>query len=259
MITKEQYTKALKAQKYSPTTLYVYSNYYDLFQNYTENGEINEDSVNAYLASHNTITARSALKKILEYSEKPIKIAKIKGKIIKKIPEFMTKNQIETLISQTNLRSSLLFSLLFDTTKRISEVINMKVGDFDLPYNTIKGLGKGNKEYIDFYTNRTKQKIMAWIEHNNLQPTDKLLRIGVRNARRICYKETLRLLGKRFSPHKFRHSWVYYAKEQMEAAGGIDWKMIQQKLNHAKPAMTIEYYDPMPTKLVKKKYFELMK
>lgn len=74
-----------------------------------------------------------------------------------RLPKFLYDDDIEKIFDVPNLNSSLgqrdrlILELLYDTGIRISELTNIKIKDIDLSDNSIKILGKGNKERVVIY------------------------------------------------------------------------------------------------------------
>ncbi len=75
----------------------------------------------------------------------------------KKLPKFLENNELEILFNTPNIntplgqRNRLILEVLYATGIRVSELVNIKIGDVDLYNKEIRILGKGSKERIVFF------------------------------------------------------------------------------------------------------------
>lgn len=97
-------------------------------------------------------------------------------------------------------RNTMIINLLLDTGCRVSELTNISIKDFDFQRNTIKILGKGNRERFVYFSEQTKEDIMKYLEMRdyckddplllNLSGTNRLKSSGVqsmlKNLRKKC-------------------------------------------------------------------------
>ena len=72
-------------------------------------------------------------------------------------------------------RNTMIINLLLDTGCRVSELTNISIKDFDFQRNTIKILGKGNKERIVLFSESTKEDIMKYLETRDYCKNDPLI------------------------------------------------------------------------------------
>ena len=79
----------------------------------------------------------------------------IAPKVNKRLPVFINENQMEGLLQETDLgggfaamRDRLIFELLYGTGMRCSELVNLNDNSVDSYSQSLKVLGKGNKERI---------------------------------------------------------------------------------------------------------------
>ena len=135
------------------------------------------DSKRRYLSSIFTL-----LKKHKKIAENPMDMVdRIKFKSKVKVP--LSKKEIENVKKAVSNRSNEVFrtrntmiiNLLLDTGCRVSELTNISIKDIDFHRNTIKILGKNNKERIVLFSESTKEDIMKYLETRDYHKTDYLL------------------------------------------------------------------------------------
>ena len=170
----------------------------------------------------------------------------------KKLPKVMTKKEVSQLIkhvemnTKKNLRDDALIELLYSTGLRVSEVANLKLKDINLKKSEIKILGKGNKERIVIFNNKSKEKIIRYLKNDKRYisiKTEALFQnkfkeaLSTRSIQRIL-KKYLNFSGinSKYSTHTLRHTFATHLLE-----GGADIKVIQQLMGHSSPETTKIY------------------
>ena len=170
----------------------------------------------------------------------------------KSLPKVMTKKEVNQLIkhvemnTKKNLRDDALIELLYSTGLRVSEVANLKLKDINLGKSEIKILGKGNKERIVIFNNKSKEKIIRYLKNDKRYisiKTQALFQnkfkeaISTRSIQRIL-KKYLNFSGinSKYSTHTLRHTFATHLLE-----GGADIKVIQQLMGHSSPETTKIY------------------
>ena len=170
----------------------------------------------------------------------------------KSLPKVMTKKEVSQLIkhvemnTKKNLRDDALIELLYSTGLRVSEVANLKLKDINLKKSEIKILGKGNKERIVIFNNKSKEKIISYLKNDKRYisiKTEALFQnkfkeaLSTRSIQRIL-KKYLNFSGinSKYSTHTLRHTFATHLLE-----GGADIKVIQQLLGHSSPETTKIY------------------
>jgi len=170
----------------------------------------------------------------------------------KSLPKVMTKKEISQLIkhvemnTKKNLRDDALIELLYSTGLRVSEVANLKLKDIKLEKSEIKILGKGNKERIVIFNNKSKEKIIRYLKNDKRYisiKTEALFQnkfkeaLSTRSIQRIL-KKYLNFSGinSKYSTHTLRHTFATHLLE-----GGADIKVIQQLMGHSSPETTKIY------------------
>ena len=168
------------------------------------------------------------------------------------LPKVMTEKEINQLIkhveinTKKNLRDDALIELLYSTGLRVSEVANLKIGDINFEKSEIKILGKGNKQRVVIFNNRSKEKIIKYLKNDK-----RLISLNTGALFQNKFKQSLsprsiqRLLKKylnfsginsKYSTHTLRHTFATHLLE-----GGADIKVIQQLLGHSSPETTKIY------------------
>jgi integrase/recombinase XerC len=116
------------------------------------NQEISAKSINRKIASLRSYY-KFLLKKTLISKDPTVKIKA--PKIRKRLPVYIEEKDINLLLDHlqftddfNGLRDKLIFELLYGTGIRLSELIGLQISDINLFENTIKVLGKGNKQRI---------------------------------------------------------------------------------------------------------------
>ena len=168
------------------------------------------------------------------------------------LPKVMTEKEINQLIkhvevnTKKNLRDDALIELLYSTGLRVSEIANLKIGDINFEKSEIKILGKGNKQRVVIFNNKSKEKIIKYLKNDK-----RLISLKTEALFQNKFKQTLsprsiqRLLKKylnfsginsKYSTHTLRHTFATHLLE-----GGADIKVIQQLLGHSSPETTKIY------------------
>jgi integrase/recombinase XerC len=158
------------------------------------------------------------------------------------------------------LRDLAIVETLYGSGIRVSELTGLNVEDIDRERNTLRVIGKGNKERVVPIGLPAVQAIENWIT----QGRSKLLnerseralflgsrgkRIDQRVVREIVYDATQALGGnKRLGPHALRHSAATHLLE-----GGADLRTVQEILGHSSLSTT-QIYTHVSEERIKKAY-----
>ena len=148
----------------------------------------------------------------------------------------------------TSIRDVALVELLYATGARVSEVCGLDLEDLDFNRNTIRVLGKGNKERMIPMGAPAVKTLNTYIDTARvLLANDKSARalflgargkrIDQRAVRTIVYEALSALEGvERMGPHALRHSAATHLLE-----GGADLRTVQVILGHSSLATTQIY------------------
>jgi integrase/recombinase XerC len=148
----------------------------------------------------------------------------------------------------TSIRDVAIVELLYATGARVSEVCGLDLEDLDFHRNTIRVLGKGNKERmipmgapavkaLNTYINLARRELANDKSARALFLGARGKRIDQRAVRTIVYEALSALEGvERMGPHSLRHSAATHLLE-----GGADLRTVQEILGHSSLATTQIY------------------
>jgi integrase/recombinase XerC len=148
----------------------------------------------------------------------------------------------------TSLRDVAIVELLYATGARVSEVCGLDLEDLDFHRNTIRVLGKGNKERmipmgapavkaLNTYISQARPQLLNEKSARALFLGARGKRIDQRAVRTIVYEALSALEGvERMGPHALRHSAATHLLE-----GGADLRTVQEILGHSSLATTQIY------------------
>jgi integrase/recombinase XerC len=163
----------------------------------------------------------------------------------------------ETPISQ---RDVAMVELLYATGARVAELCGLDVSDIDYGRQTIRVLGKGNKERSIPLGNPAMKALNVWLKEgrdsikNSLSGNAVFLgargkRIDQRTVRTVVYNALQAIEGiERMGPHALRHSAATHLLE-----GGADLRTVQEILGHASLATT-QIYTHVSTERLQKAF-----
>jgi integrase/recombinase XerC len=163
----------------------------------------------------------------------------------------------ETPIS---LRDVAMVELLYATGARVAELCGLDISDIDYDRQTIRVLGKGNKERTIPLGNPAKKALNAWLKEgrdlikNSVSGNAVFLgvrgkRIDQRTVRTVVYNALEAIEGiERLGPHALRHSAATHLLE-----GGADLRTVQEILGHASLATT-QIYTHVSTERLQKAF-----
>lgn len=182
----------------------------------------------------------------------------------KKLPRFFYYNEIEQLFDAIDLSSSLgqrdraILELLYATGVRVSELVNIKIGD--ITGMEIKVLGKGSKERIVQFGDYAKEALELYLENGyralNVKNSDYLFlnsnggKLTTRGIRYILDKVIVKTsINKKISPHMLRHSFATHLLNE-----GCDILSVQELLGH-ESLSTTAIYTHVTTDRLKEVYY----
>ena len=161
----------------------------------------------------------------------------------------------ETPIS---LRDVAMVEMLYATGARVAELCGLDIGDIDYSRNTIRVLGKGNKERMIPVGRPAIKALEIWLKDGREALVTKESgsavflgargkRIDQRTVRTVVYEALAAIEGiERMGPHALRHSAATHLLE-----GGADLRTVQEILGHASLATTQIYTHVSPQRLQK--------
>lgn len=169
-------------------------------------------------------------------------------KVEKKLPNFLYYNDLEKLLEtpdQTNIvgiRDELIIELFYSTGVRVSELVNIKVSDIDFSKKSIQIFGKGKKERIVLFGDRTLELIKNYL--NNSEFNHEYLILNQRGKKitergvRLILEKVVRNSGinNRVTPHTIRHTFATHMLNE-----GANLITVQELLGHETLATTQVY------------------
>ncbi|MFM8752503.1 MAG: tyrosine recombinase XerC [Actinomycetota bacterium] len=158
-----------------------------------------------------------------------------------------------------SLRDIAIVETLYGSGIRVSELTGLNVTDIDRERNTLRVIGKGNKERIVPIGIPALKALEIWISQGRVELTESKeialfvgargKRIDQRVVREIVYRATQALgTHKRVGPHALRHSAATHLLE-----GGADLRTVQEILGHSSLATT-QIYTHVSEERIKKAY-----
>jgi site-specific recombinase XerD len=158
----------------------------------------------------------------------------------KSLPRYLTLDECLQLLhsvdGKNRERDYCILMLFLNCGIRISELVGLNVGD--VRENTLRVLGKGNKERILYLNDGCQNAINHWLTVRNMMPLQDEPALFVNRARKRFSRSGIhRMLKKRFleagldaekySAHKLRHTAA-----TLMLQNGIDVRTLQEVLGH---------------------------
>jgi len=172
-------------------------------------------------------------------------------KTSKKIPNYLSKKEIEQLMSLPDLSTYIgtmhrcILEVFYSTGLRISELVQIKIRDIDTKKNVIKIRGKGDKERLVIIGNSASNSIKNYLRlHKNsdniyLYPSSN--KLGLHISISYVYKMVKKYLvivtkNEKMSPHSLRHSFATHLLDN-----GADLMSVKELLGHEDLSSTQVY------------------
>lgn len=178
-------------------------------------------------------------------------------KIPKRLPKALTISDIESMIASNGediagVRNKALIETLYATGARVSEIVQLNVGDISRSEGdtvTVKVRGKGGKERLvpmgkfaqhalDQYLTRSRPTMLKNAREEALFLNEKRgTRLTRQSAWQIVMKAAERAgIERDISPHALRHSFATHLLD-----GGADIRVVQELLGHSSVTTTQIY------------------
>ena len=218
------------------------------------------DSMKQVLSVKSIARSLSSLKSFFRFlisegkiSENPARLLD-SMKLPKRLPEILSQKEVNLLLSQPDLTSSLglrdkaMLELLYATGLRVSELIGLKVVNINLEVGFVRTIGKGSKERIIPMGDKAKNALQCYLLDGRpglLQRRHSshlfLNNRGMPLTRQGFWKIIKRYgimagINKKITPHRLRHSFASHLLE-----GGADLRSVQVMLGHADISTTQIY------------------
>jgi len=165
-------------------------------------------------------------------------------KLPKKLPEFLTREEMSRVLALPDtttalgMRDKAMLELLYAAGLRVSEVISMKVLDYDAQVGILRVFGKGAKERLVPIHYAAQEILNQYVDHTRpaFKPAEDFMFLN-RSGKGLTRQGVWKLIKKfaemagikrSISPHTFRHSFATHLLE-----GGADLRTVQLLLGHA--------------------------
>lgn len=167
-------------------------------------------------------------------------------KLGRKLPDVLHYHEIEQLLDAIDLstpeggRNRAMLEVLYSSGLRVSELVDLRISNVYPDIGFLRVIGKGNKErltpigrealkYLNIYTREIRVHVDIKKGHEDYAFLNrrgrKLTRVMVFTIIKNLAESTG--LGKKISPHTFRHSFATHLVE-----GGADLRAVQEMLGH---------------------------
>ncbi len=171
----------------------------------------------------------------------------------KRLPDFLTENEMDRLLEAPDLNSELgvrdqaILEMLYSSGVRLSELAALDLDNVDMEAREAKVLGKGSKERIVLLGGPAVQALQNYMTASRPllsdAPTNALFlnryggRLSRRSIQKIVKKGALQAaISPRTHTHSMRHTFATHMLE-----GGADLRIVQELLGHSSPATTQIY------------------
>ena len=181
-------------------------------------------------------------------------IAVISPKVNKRLPQFVDKKDITTLLTHVEFPDTwagktdeLILQLFYNTGMRQAELVGLKEVAVSKSNSTIKVLGKGNKERIIPVSNQLMLKMQEYMDHKKKLPEDfdKIMLLVTAAGKKLYPRYVYNTVNKylamvttidKKSPHVLRHSFATHLMNN-----GADLNAVKELLGHSSLAATQIY------------------
>jgi len=189
-------------------------------------------------------------------------------KVEQYLPEYLTEDEINILLNSIDtqtpmgFRDRTMLELLYATGLRVTELVDMKVNSINMDTRFIVSFGKGGKERIVPFGQKSWEYLNEYIQ--NVRPLllkgknhwfvfvnrfgNNISRVGFfKNIKKIAKKAGIR---KDISPHTLRHTFATHLIDN-----DADLRIVQELLGHSNIATT-QIYTQVSRKKLKNSYMK---
>ena len=252
-----QFLQQIRLMAYSDKTIRTYGNelitFFKMFSKYNP-AEITTELIRRYLLycsqelKLSEFTINSRMNAIKFYYEKVLLQPRVVYEIPRpKRPEVLPKvlsiNEVKNIFDAVqNTKHLMILKTIYGMGLRVSEVVNLKIGDLDSDRMLVHIKGaKGKKDRITILPETLLESLRTYFM--TYQPKDYLFenkygqQLTVRSVQAI-FKKALRSINryKNVGVHSLRHSFATHLMES-----GTDVSVIQQLLGHNNISTTLVY------------------
>lgn len=166
-------------------------------------------------------------------------------KLPKKLPNILTSQEVERLLSQPDTRNHLgqrdkaMLELLYATGLRVSELVGLKISNIHLEAGYVRIVGKGSKERMIPMGGKALEALKDYLSNGrfilmrNKSSSSLFLNLRGKPMTRQGFWKIIKGYGikagikTKITPHKLRHSFASHLLE-----GGADLRSVQVMLGH---------------------------
>jgi len=160
-----------------------------------------------------------------------------------RLPEFLTKEEVKKLLySIENHKHKVMISLLYSAGLRVSELVNLNVGDFNFlgKYGFVRQ-GKGRKDRIFVISEKLERILFQLTLGKNKEDYIFTSNFGDKYSTRtiaeiIKKASELAKINKKVHPHTLRHSFATHLIQN-----GASLNEVQAMLGHKSPETSMIY------------------
>lgn len=244
----------MKLRRFSPKTVKSYLYYITSVLKYASKSprDIHSDNLRAYLEKlsddgKSASTLNIAYNALKFYFEKILRrkfFANIpRAKMPKKIPEVFTKDEVKKILSAIqNVKHKLLLGLMYSSGLRVSEIVNVKVKNFDFQNRMLFVRGaKGAKDRTSIMSEKVAGVLEKYVKNKKTNDyvfeSERGGKLTERTVQKV-FADALRKSGikKNASCHSLRHSFATHLLES-----GTSIRYIQELLGHKRLETTQIY------------------
>ncbi len=221
-------------------------------------------TVNRFISAVRTLFAYAQRYKYLEKNP-ALELKTVK--LPKRVPNFMTQPEVNQLCNQPvenellwQSRDHAIFTMLYSSGCRVSEITNLKLDDFMDNFHAAIVTGKGNKQRKVFFEEEARTALGIYLkdrkkvmQDNGVSETNrqvfinqKGLPITVGGLRYIISKYSGKDgTNRHVNPHAFRHTFA-----TTMLSNGADVRLVQEMLGHSSISTTQRYTHITTEKLI---------
>ena len=221
-------------------------------------------SINRFIAAVRTFFAYC---KKFQYIPKNPAIELKTVRIPKKIPRFLTANEMNSLCNQPELKELLwtsrdcaIFEMLYSSGCRVSELANLRFSDFMEGFSKAIVKGKGNKDRVVYFAKEAQAALKIYLDDRKKILLEKKVenepeyifinqkgnRLSAAGIRWIVSRYSgVEGTNHHISPHAFRHT---FATQLL--SNGADVRAVQELLGHSSISTTQRYTHITTEKLI---------
>ena len=191
----------------------------------------------------------------------------VTDKSVHKLPQILTSKEVDLLLEQPECvdakgyRDRAMLELLYATGMRVSELIDLNIGDVNLGVGVVRCESRGKERIIPMYPAAIKalSEYLELIRPQMLAlPDEQALFVNINGERMsrqgfwkiIKYYQRKAKIEKDITPHTLRHSFAAHLLEN-----GADIHSIQEMLGHADISST-QVYSQLVKKQLKDVYIK---